>query len=257
MANSLAAIETIDLTKNFGSLTAVNNLNLTVNCGEIFGFLGPNGAGKTTTIKLLTGLLKPASGTAKIMGKDIQDNPIEVKSVIGLVPDEPQVYEKLTGVEFLRFMGSLFGIEKSIIEKKIVELLKLFDLANRGEELIQGYSHGMKQKIAIAGALIHSPKVLFFDEPTIGLDPKSARIIKDILKYRAKSGDCIFVSTHILEIAERMCDRIGIIQDGKLVAEGNMEELRKLSKDDKGNLEEIFLQLTGGDEDIDIIKSLS
>ena len=256
MANS-AAIETFDLTKKFGSLNAVNNIDLTINKGEIFGFLGPNGAGKTTTIKLLTGLLKPTSGTAKIMGKDIQKNPIEAKAVIGLVPDEPRIYEKLTGIEFLRFMGNLFGIEKDSIEKKIGELLKLFDLAGRGEELIQGYSHGMKQKISIAGALIHSPKVLFFDEPTVGLDPKSARIIKDILKFRARSGDCIFMSTHILEIAESMCDRIGIIQDGKLLAEGNMEELRKLSKDDKGNLEEIFLQLTGGDDDIDIIKSLA
>ena len=257
MANNLAAVETFNLTKTFGKLTAVSDLSLTVNKGEIFGFLGPNGAGKTTTIKMLTGLLKPTSGTARIMGKDIQEDPIEAKSVIGLVPDEPRIYEKLTGVEFLRFMGNLFGAEKESIEKKIRELLKLFDLAGRGEELIQGYSHGMKQKIAIAGALIHSPKVLFFDEPTVGLDPKSARIIKDILKFRAKSGDCIFVSTHILEIAERMCDRIGIIQDGKLVAEGNMGKLRKLSKDDEGNLEEIFLQLTGGDEDIDIIKSLS
>ena len=257
MVNNSAAIETLNLTKKFGKLTAVSNLNLNINRGEIFGFLGPNGAGKTTTIKLLTGLLKPTSGSAKIIGKDIQENPIEAKAVIGLVPDEPQVYEKLTGVEFLRFMGNLFGIEKDSTERKIGELLKLFDLDNRGEELIQGYSHGMKQKIAIAGALIHSPRVLFFDEPTVGLDPKSARIIKDILKFRAKSGDCIFISTHILEIAERMCDRIGIIQDGKMIAEGNMEELRKLSKDDEGNLEEIFLQLTGGDEDIDIIKSLS
>ena len=257
MINNSYAIETINLTKKFGSLIAVNDLNLKVKRGEIFGFLGPNGAGKTTTIKLMTGLLKPTSGNTKIMGRDIQENPIEAKAVIGLIPDEPQIYEKLTGVEFLRFMGNLFGIEKREIEKKIKELLKLFDLFDRGEELIQGYSHGMKQKTAIAGALIHSPKVLFFDEPTVGLDPKSARIIKDILKFRAKSGDCIFMSTHILEIAERMCDRIGIIQDGKLVAVGNMDELRKLSREGEGNLEEIFLQLTGGDEDIDIVKSLT
>jgi ABC-2 type transport system ATP-binding protein len=257
MANNLAAIETYKLTKKFGNLTAVDNIDLTVKSGEIFGFLGPNGAGKTTTIKMLTGLLKPASGTAKILGRDIQEDPVGAKSVIGLVLDEPRIYEKLTGIEFLRFMGNIFGIEKASIEKKITELLKLFDLTDRGEELIQGYSHGMKQKIAIAGALIHSPKVLFFDEPTVGLDPKSARIIKDILKFRAKSGDCIFISTHILEIAERMCDRIGIIQDGRLKAVGDMKELRKLSRDDEGNLEEIFLQLTGGDEDIDIIKSLS
>jgi ABC-2 type transport system ATP-binding protein len=257
MTNNSIAIETFNLTKNFGNLIAVNKLNLKIKSGEIFGFLGPNGAGKTTTIKLMTGLLKPTSGTVKIMGKDIQDNPIDAKKDIGLIPDEPQIYEKLTGVEFLRFMGNLFRMDKKGIEKKIKELLKLFDLTGRGEELIQSYSHGMKQKIAIAGALIHSPKVLFFDEPTVGLDPKSARIIKDILKYRAESGDCIFMSTHILEIAERICDRVGIIQNGELIAAGNMEELRKLSMEDKGNLEEIFLQLTGGDEDIDIIKSLS
>lgn len=251
------AIETFSLTKNFGSLAAVSKLNLKVRRGEVFGFLGPNGAGKTTTIKLMTGLLKPTSGAVKIMGKDIQENPIEAKKDIGLIPEQPQIYEKLTGIEFLRFMGNLFGIDRNEIEEKIKELLKLFDLAGRGEELIQSYSHGMKQKMAIAGALIHSPKVLFFDEPTVGLDPKSAKIIKDILKFRAKSGDCIFMSTHILEIAERICDRVGIINNGELIAIGNMDELRKISKEDKGNLEEIFLQLTGGDEDIDIIKSLT
>jgi ABC-2 type transport system ATP-binding protein len=257
MADDLTAIKTFDLTKKFGKLTAVDNLNLEVRKGEIFGFLGPNGAGKTTTIKLMTGLLKPTSGTVTIMDNDIQEDPIKAKENIGLIPEEPQIYDKLTGKEFLRFMGNLFAIDKEKIEKKTEELLKLFDLADRGEELIQSYSHGMRQKVAIAGALIHSPKVLFFDEPTVGLDPKSARIIKDILKIRARSGDCIFMSTHILEIAERICDRVGIIQDGRLLAMGNMEELRKISREDKGDLEEIFLQLTGGDEDIDIIKSLS
>jgi ABC-2 type transport system ATP-binding protein len=257
MTDSSIAIETFELTKNFGNLTAVNKLNLKVKSGEIFGFLGPNGAGKTTTIKLMTGLLKSTSGTVKIMGKDIQEDPLGAKKNIGLIPDEPQIYEKLTGIEFLRFMGNIFGMDRKEIEKKIKELLKLFDLSGRGGELIQSYSHGMKQKMAIAGALIHSPKVLFFDEPTVGLDPKSAKIIKDIIKFRAKSGDCIFMSTHILEIAERICDRVGIIQNGKLIAIGNIEELRKLSTEDKGNLEEIFLQLTGGDEDIDIIKSLT
>lgn len=169
MTNNSIAIETFNLTKNFGNLVAVNKLNLKIKSGEIFGFLGPNGAGKTTTIKLMTGLLKPTSGTVKIMGKNIQDNPIGAKKDIGLIPDEPQIYEKLTAIEFLRFIGNLFGIDKKEIEKKIKELLKLFDLTGRGEELIQSYSHGMKQKIAIAGALIHSPKVLFFDEPTVGL----------------------------------------------------------------------------------------
>jgi len=257
MTDNSIAIETFKLTKNFGNLTAVNKLNLKVKSGEIFGFLGPNGAGKTTTIKLMTGLLKPTSGTVKIIGKDIQEDPIGAKKNIGLIPDEPQIYEKLTGIEFLRFMGNLFGMDRKEIETKIKELLKLFDLTGRGEGLIQSYSHGMKQKMAIAGALIHSPRVLFFDEPTVGLDPKSAKIIKDILKFRAKSGDCVFMSTHILEIAERICDRVGIINNGELVAVGDMDELRKISKEEKGNLEEIFLQLTGGDEDTDIIKSLT
>jgi ABC-2 type transport system ATP-binding protein len=253
----MSAIELKNLTKKYGSLTAVNNLNLEIENGEIFGFLGPNGAGKTTTIKLLTGLLKPTSGTAKILGFDIQVNPIEAKNYIGLIPDEPNIYEKLTGREFLRFMGNIFKVENTVIVKKTAELLKIFDLQDRADELIQVYSHGMKQKIAIAGALIHSPKIIIFDEPTIGLDPKSARTIKDILKYRAESGDCIFMSTHILEIAERMCDRIGIINNGNLIAVGNMDELRHLSKSGKYNLEEIFLELTNAEENSELIKSLS
>lgn len=253
----MSAIELKNLTKKYGSLTAVNNLNLEIENGEIFGFLGPNGAGKTTTIKLLSGLLKPTSGTAKILGFDIQVNPIEAKSYIGLIPDDPNIYEKLTGREFLRFMGNIFKVENTVIVKKTTELLKIFDLQDRADELIQVYSHGMKQKIAIAGALIHSPKIIIFDEPTIGLDPKSARTIKDILKYRAESGDCIFMSTHILEIAERMCDRIGIINNGNLIAVGNMDELRHLSKSGKYNLEEIFLELTNAEENSELIKSLS
>ena len=257
MDNNLAAIEALNLTKNFGKLTAVNKLNLTVKRGEVFGFLGPNGAGKTTTIKLMTGLLKPSSGVIKIMGVDMQENPVEAKKFIGFIPEEPKLYEKLTGREFLRFMGNIFGLNREEIEKKTKELLKIFDLNDKGDELIQSYSHGMKQKIAIAGALIHSPEILFFDEPTVGLDPKSAKIIKDIIRLRAESGDCIFMSTHILEIAERICDRVGIIHNGQLIAIGNMEDLRKLSVEKKGNLEEIFLQLTGGAEDMDIIKSLA
>jgi ABC-2 type transport system ATP-binding protein len=257
MDNNLAAIEALNLTKNFGKLAAVNKLNLTVKRGEVFGFLGPNGAGKTTTIKLMTGLLKPSSGVIKIIGVDMQENPVEAKKFIGFIPEEPKLYEKLTGREFLRFMGNIFGINREEIEKKIKELLKIFDLNNKGDELIQSYSHGMKQKIAIAGALIHSPEILFFDEPTVGLDPKSAKIIKDIIRLRAESGDCVFMSTHILEIAERICDRVGIINDGQLIAIGNMEDLRKLSVEKNGNLEEIFLQLTGGTEDKDIIKSLT
>ncbi|MCE5329656.1 ABC transporter ATP-binding protein [bacterium] len=254
----MSAIELKNLTKKYGSLTAVNDLNLEIENGEIFGFLGPNGAGKTTTIKLMTGLLKPSSGTVKILDYDIQVNPIEAKSNIGLIPDEPNIYEKLTGREFLRFMGSIFKVEIDVIIKKTAELLKIFDLQSKADELIQTYSHGMKQKIAIAGALIHSPKIIVFDEPTIGLDPKSARTIKDILKFRAEAGDCIFMSTHILEIAERMCDRIGIINNGNLIAVGNMDELRHMSKKSgKYDLEEIFLELTNAEENSELIKSLS
>jgi ABC-2 type transport system ATP-binding protein len=257
MTDSIYAIETSGLSKQYGNLKAVDGLDLAVRSGEIYGFLGPNGAGKTTTIKLMTGLLKPTSGTVKIMGKDIQKQHIEAKTEIGLIPDEPSIYEKLTGREFLYFVGSVFKVQREELVKRANELLKLFDLEEKQDELIQSYSHGMKQKITIVSALVHSPRVLFFDEPTVGLDPKSARIIKDILKIRAKAGNCIFISTHILEIAERMCDRIGIIQEGRLIAEGNMEKLRELSREGRKNLEEIFLELTGGDENMDLINSLS
>lgn len=257
MNENSVALEAIKLSKHFGKVKAVDDLDLKVKKGEIFGFLGPNGAGKTTTIKLMTGLLKPTSGTVKVMGNDILDKPIEAKSNIGLIPDEPKIYEKLTGREFLRFVGNIFNMEAVSIEKKASELLEIFDLSEKADALIGSYSHGMKQKISIAGALIHSPGVLFFDEPTVGLDPKSARTIKDILRIRAKAGDCIFISTHILEIAERMCDRVGIIQNGRLVVAGSMDELRKISKEEKSSLEEIFLELTGGEENIDLIRSLS
>ena len=257
MNETSVALEAINLSKHFGEVKAVDSLDLKVKKGEIFGFLGPNGAGKTTTIKLMTGLLKPTSGTVKVIGSDILEKPIIAKANIGLIPDEPKIYEKLTGREFLRFVGNIFIMDTGSIEKKTSELLEIFDLDEKSEDLIGSYSHGMKQKITIAGALIHSPKVLFFDEPTVGLDPKSARIIKDILRIRAKAGDCIFISTHILEIAERMCDRVGIIQNGRLVVVGSMDELRKISKEEKSSLEEIFLELTGGEENIDLIRSLS
>ena len=257
MNETLIALEAIKLSKHFGKVKAVDSLDLKVKKGEIFGFLGPNGAGKTTTIKLMTGLLKPTSGTVKVMGNDILDEPIEAKSNIGLIPDEPKIYEKLTGREFLRFVGNIFNMDAGSIEKKTSELLEIFDLDEKAEDLIGSYSHGMKQKITIAGALIHSPRVLFFDEPTVGLDPKSARTIKDILRIRAQAGDCIFISTHILEIAEKMCDRVGIIQNGRLLVVGSMDELRKISKEEKSSLEEIFLELTGGEENIDLIRSLS
>jgi ABC-2 type transport system ATP-binding protein len=239
-------IETQNLTKRFGEAPAVDNLNLQVRAGEIFGFLGPNGAGKTTTIKMLVGLLRPTAGQALIGGHDIQAQPLPAKALIGFVPDTPFLYEKLTGAEFLRFIGQLYSMPPQQAGRRAQELLTMFDLAERAGDLIQGYSHGMRQKLALAAALIHAPRVFFLDEPTVGLDPKSARQVKDLLRQLAAQGVCIFMSTHILEIAERMCDRVGIIDHGHLLACGTMEELRAAGG--TGTLEDIFLQVTGGEE---------
>ncbi len=242
-------IETDNLTKRYGSLTAVSDLNLRIPAGELFGFLGPNGAGKTTTIKLLVGLLRPDGGTARIGGHDVQREPLAAKALVGFVPDQPYLYEKLTAREFLRFMADLYGVDPDRAARRSEDLLRLLDLTDRGDELIEGYSHGMRQKTALAGALIHDPQVFFLDEPTVGLDPKSARLIKDILRQLCDRGVTVFMSTHILEIAERMCDRVGIINQGRLIACGTMEELRSGMGETSGaSLEDIFLQLTGGAE---------
>ena len=246
-------IKTIGLTKRFGSIIAVNNVNLAIGEGELFGFLGPNGAGKTTTIKMLTGLLKPTEGQVEIGGFDIAKEPLKAKSLFGYVPDQPNVYDKLTAKEFLTFMADLYRVDGKTRERKLGDLLHLMELEERGDELIQGYSHGMKQKVAIAGALIHDPKVIFLDEPTVGLDPRSARKIKDILRELCNRGATIFLSTHILEIAEKMCDRVGIINKGNLVAIGTIEELRHQARADNSSLEDIFLQITGGSEYEDVI----
>ena len=248
-------IEAINLTKNYDGLSAVDNLNLQVN-NELFVFLGPNGAGKTTTIKMMTGLLKPSSGTVKLIDFDIQHQSLEAKRVFGLVPDTPVLYEKLTAREFINFMGNLYGIEQNIFQKRFNNLIELFDLKDRVDDLIQSFSHGMKQKCALASALIHDPQILFLDEPTAGLDPKSAKNLKDLLRGLVKHGTTVFMSTHILEIAETMCDRVGIINRGKLIACGTMDELRKLSQQQDQTLEEIFLELTGGDEYGDVLKYL-
>ena len=245
-----------NLRKTFGSLTAVDNLNLTIQAGELFGFLGPNGAGKTTSIKMMTGLLRPTSGTAIIGGYDIQTQPLLAKSVFGYIPDNPFLYEKLTGREFVNFMADLYSVTTENRAGRIDDLLRLFDLEDKGNELIQGYSRGMRQKIALAGALIHQPKVIFLDEPTVGLDPKSARLMKDILRKLCNEGTTVFVSTHILEIAERMCDRFAIVNKGQIVATGTMAELRAQAASDTKSLEDIFLDLTGGDEHLDLIQTL-
>ena len=237
------------LTKRYGSLTAVDELDLEVGAGELFGFLGPNGAGKTTTIKMLVGLLRPTSGMASVAGIDIVRESERAKARIGYVPDAAALYEKLSAREFLEFSGDLYRVEPSARNRRIDALLKFFDLQDRANDFLSSYSRGMRQKISLAAALLHDPQVLFLDEPTVGLDPLSARQMKDILQDFCQEGKTVFLSTHILEIAERMCTRLGIINHGKLVAIGSLDELRKMVGRDGQSLEQIFLELTGSREE--------
>src|SRR6478735_2004694 len=223
---SVPAIAAQGLRKVYGEHVAVNHADLLVWPGEIVGFLGPNGAGKTTTLKMLTGLLKPTSGRAVIAGHDIQAEPVAAKAQFGYVPDTPNLYGKLSGWEFLRFIGRLYRVPPDVAERRAAELLRIFELYDAAGDMIEGYSHGMQQKTALAGALMHDPKVLFLDEPTVGLDPRSARLIKDLLVQLKARGTAVFFSTDILEIAERMCDRVIIINRGDVVASGTLAQLR-------------------------------
>lgn len=247
-------IEAQGLQKRYGDTLAVQSVDLVAYPGEIVGFLGPNGAGKTTTIKMLTGLLRPTAGVARIGGFDIQREPLKAKALIGYVPDQPYLPEKLTAHEFLQFMAGLYQVDATTAAQRGEELLRLFALADRADELLGGYSHGMRQKAALAGALLHNPRAFFLDEPTVGLDPRSARLIKDMLRKTADRGTAIFMSTHILEIAERMCDRVLIIDKGRIIAAGTLEELRA-GRD--ASLEDIFLALTGGAEEAAIAEALA
>jgi ABC-2 type transport system ATP-binding protein len=253
---STPLIQTQHLTKRYGEKIAVKDVSFEVNSGEVFGFLGPNGAGKTTTIKIMVGLLKPSSGGVRVAGYDIVTQPIQAKAASGYVPDTPNLYAKLTGRELLSFVGELYNLEHDQVGRRTDELLRMFDLTEAADNTIDSYSHGMQQKMALAAALMHDPKVLVLDEPTVGLDPKSARLIKDILRQMAERGAAVFLSTHILEIAERMCDRIGIINQGELIAVGTMEELRRLGQTGETSLEDIFLSLTGGAEEAEIAEVL-
>ncbi len=257
MIMSVSSIKLSDLTKSYGKQEAVHSLNLEVKKGELFGFLGPNGAGKTTTIKMMTGLLEPTNGSVEIGGVNIWRKPIKAKKMIAYVPDQPNLYPKLTGWDYLQFIASVFRIPKDGFQAKAKELLDIFGLTDRADELIESYSHGMKQKIAICGALIHNPDVLFLDEPTVGLDPKSARTLKNLLRKLCDNGMTLFVSTHILEIAEQMCDRVGIILDGNIIALGTMDELRKDEGKTEQSLEDIFLELTGGEDEQALISEMS
>ena len=247
MPDPTTLIETRNLVKKYGDKLAVNDVSFDVHRGEIFGFLGPNGAGKTTTIKVIVGLLQPTSGTVKVGGYDVQAQPLQAKAASGYVPDTPNLYAKLTGRELLRFVGDLYNLDRGQVVRRADELLRILDLTAAADDTIDSYSHGMQQKASLAAALMHDPKVLVLDEPTVGLDPKSARLIKDILRQMAERGAAVFLSTHILEIAEHMCDRIGIINRGALIAVGTMSELRALGKGET-SLEDIFLGLTGGAE---------
>ncbi|MFH1783829.1 MAG: ABC transporter ATP-binding protein [bacterium] len=248
-------LKLINLTKRFISLTAVDNLNLEIPKGEIFGFLGPNGAGKTTTIKIMCGLLKPTEGQVIIDGFDIQKEPEAAKQRIGLIPDNPFIYPKLTGREFLHFIGNLYKLPWHEQDEKIPELLAMFELTSWADDLIESYSHGMQQKLVMSGVLLHNPKIIFLDEPMVGLDPKSAKLVKEIFFNLSARGVTIFMSTHTLEIAEKMCHRIGIIQEGKIIALGTKDTLQENIAPDK-NLEDIFLELTGGTQYADLLKYL-
>ncbi|SHE85143.1 ABC transporter ATP-binding protein [Alkalibacter saccharofermentans] len=236
-------IEGVSKSYGSGKIKAVDDISFDVKPGEIFGFLGPNGAGKTTTIKMIVGLLKPDSGTIHINGINNQVDSINSKRQFSYVPDSHEVFEKLKGIEYLNFMGDVYGVDKEKRKSEIQRYLKLFDMEKAVNDPISSYSHGMKQKIVLIGALLHDPRVFILDEPMVGLDPKSSYNLKELMKQRCAEGKSVFFSTHVLEVAEKICDRIAIINNGKIIAQGTMEQLKGDAKD-KESLEKIFLELT-------------
>ena len=232
------------LTKHYGDFPAVSGIDLTVRRGELFGLLGPNGAGKTTTLRMIAGILQPSAGTILIGGISLARDPVAAKAKLGFIPDRPFIYEKLTGTEFLRFVAGLYGQTGTDVGRRGEELLALFDLLDWKDELVESYSHGMRQKLIIASAFVHRPDVIVVDEPMVGLDPKAARLLKDLFRAYVERGNTIVMSTHTLEVAETLCDRVAIVQSGRIAAMGTMEELRSSTGADS-SLEEIFLRLTG------------
>jgi ABC-2 type transport system ATP-binding protein len=253
-ANANMAVETFDLVRRFQDFVAVDNLNLTVRRGSFFGFLGPNGAGKSTTIKMLTGLLAPTSGQIRVLGRDLAKEPLEVKRRIGVVPEDLNLFERLTGAEMLAFTGRMYGLQKSEIAQRSPELLDLMELRNEPRKLIVEYSHGMKKKLSLACALIHRPDILFLDEPFEGIDAIASRTLKDLLSRLTARGLTVFLTSHVLEIVERLCSDIAIISQGKLLAAGSLDELRKgIQLEDDGqqkgpiSLEEYFIHIVGGE----------
>jgi ABC-2 type transport system ATP-binding protein len=244
------------VTRTYGRFTAVHPLDLHVRRGELFGFLGPNGAGKTTTIRMVTGVLRPDAGRITIAGHDMLADPVGAKRHIGYIPDRPALYEKLTGAEFLRFTAGLWGRNGTEATARAERLLDLFDLLQWKDTLVESYSHGMRQKLLITSALVHSPDLIVVDEPMIGLDPKAARMIKDLLRTFADQGGTVFLSTHTLEVAEALCDRIAILHEGRIRAMGTMTELRAAAASGTAGLEEIFLKLTGAEDMLELVSSI-
>jgi ABC-2 type transport system ATP-binding protein len=250
------AVELENVSKSFGTVQAVQNLDLQIDAGTVFGFLGPNGSGKSTTMKMIMGLLKADSGKLTVYGTDVSANPWEIKKLVGYVPESPRLYEFLTGLEYLDFIADVYGLAAETKKTRIEEYLGAFELENRENEMVSGYSHGMKQKIAIIAALLHKPRLLILDEPLSGLDPKSARIVKDLLHKFAAEGVTTIMSTHVLEIADAVCDRIAIMHQGRKLAEGKPAELRKEAEMPDSTLEEIFLKLTGTSDIKEIVEAL-
>ena len=239
-------IEIEGLTKRFGEKTAVDDLTLAIPRGRLFAFLGPNGAGKTTTIKMLCGLLRPDAGKVRVCGHDMSGSALEAKAKIAYIPDQPYLYDKLSGREFLTFVARMYALDEAAFEERLASLVESFDMADYLDDLCESYSHGMKQRLVISAALLHEPEVIIVDEPMVGLDPRSARLMKDILRRRARAGATVFMSTHTLAIAEEVADDIGIIHHGRLIAQGSVAELHAMSESpgNLGNLEDVFLDLT-------------
>ncbi len=239
-------IEVQNLVKQFGSFTAVDGVSLAVQPGQIHGFLGPNGAGKTTTIRIIAGLLKPTSGRVLVNGHDLALQPEAAKAALGFIPDRPFIYEKLTAGEFLRFHAGLYGMADGDIDARITEMLEIFELGRWQHELVESFSHGMKQRLVMSAAFLHRPRAVLVDEPMVGLDPRGARLIKDVFRRMSEKGVAILMSTHTLEVAEEMCDRISIILKGTIIAHGTVDELRAMAGNPDEELTPVFLKLTGG-----------